>query len=151
MSCCTAMKLVSYFQVNKFYRLKRKIARLTEAGAIKPMDIATDESAQEPLGQNANISSASLNKSISSSSQDSNTSSASSGYGDEEDILIESKEHTRIDYPQNLTLVNLYYFIALPTLCYEINFPRSDRIRKRFLIRRVCEIVNQTKIIIDLF
>ena len=26
-----------------------------------------------------------------------------------------------------------------PTLCYELNFPRSERIRKRFLLRRGLE------------
>ncbi|KXJ26861.1 Diacylglycerol O-acyltransferase 1 [Exaiptasia diaphana] len=30
--------------------------------------------------------------------------------------------------------------MAAPTLCYEINFPRMKRIRKRFLIRRVVEL-----------
>lgn len=38
-------------------------------------------------------------------------------------------------------LLDLYYFIFAPTLCYELNFPRSPRIRKRFLLRRVLEMV----------
>jgi len=37
---------------------------------------------------------------------------------------------------------DIYYFIAAPTLCYEINFPRTKRIRKGFLIRRCLEIVS---------
>ena len=45
-----------------------------------------------------------------------------------------------IIYPHNLTLVNLYYFLCAPTLCYELNFPRSPRIRKGFLCRRFGEI-----------
>jgi diacylglycerol O-acyltransferase-1 len=45
-----------------------------------------------------------------------------------------------IIYPQNLTIKNLYYFIFAPTLCYELNFPRSPRIRKSFLCRRFGEI-----------
>jgi len=28
-----------------------------------------------------------------------------------------------------------------PTLCYELNFPRSSRIRKRFLLKRLIEMV----------
>uniref|UniRef100_A0A663E066 O-acyltransferase n=1 Tax=Aquila chrysaetos chrysaetos TaxID=223781 RepID=A0A663E066_AQUCH len=34
---------------------------------------------------------------------------------------------------------NLYYFLFAPTLCYELNFPRSPRVRKRFLLRRLFE------------
>lgn len=45
-----------------------------------------------------------------------------------------------IVYPQNLTHSNLYYFLFAPTLCYELNFPRSPRIRKGFLCRRFMEI-----------
>lgn len=42
-------------------------------------------------------------------------------------------------YPDNLNLYDIYYFIFVPTLCYELNFPRSSRIRKRFLFRRFLE------------
>ena len=45
-----------------------------------------------------------------------------------------------VQYPANLTLRDLYYFFLAPTLCYELNFPRSKRIRKRFLLRRVLEV-----------
>ncbi|NWH48312.1 DGAT1 acyltransferase, partial [Fregata magnificens] len=44
-----------------------------------------------------------------------------------------------VTYPANLTYRNLYYFLFAPTLCYELNFPRSPRIRKRFLLRRLFE------------
>ena len=47
-----------------------------------------------------------------------------------------------VEYPSNLNLVDLYYFIFAPTLCYELNFPRSERIRKRFLTKRILEIVS---------
>lgn len=46
-----------------------------------------------------------------------------------------------VTYPSNLNLKDLYYFIFAPTLCYELNFPRSDRIRKRFLMKRFLELV----------
>jgi diacylglycerol O-acyltransferase-1 len=46
-----------------------------------------------------------------------------------------------VQYPENLTLSDLYYFMFAPTLCYELNFPRSERIRKRFLIKRLLEMV----------
>ncbi|KAJ7360634.1 Diacylglycerol O-acyltransferase 1 [Desmophyllum pertusum] len=36
-------------------------------------------------------------------------------------------------------LEDIYYFLFAPTLCYEVNFPRNERIRKRFLLRRISE------------
>ncbi|TSO47180.1 Diacylglycerol O-acyltransferase 1 [Bagarius yarrelli] len=49
--------------------------------------------------------------------------------------------HSYVTYPGNLTHRDMYYFIFAPTLCYELNFPRSPRIRKRFLLRRLFEMV----------
>mmetsp|Transcript_19842 Transcript_19842/g.32543 ORF Transcript_19842/g.32543 Transcript_19842/m.32543 type:complete len:509 (-) Transcript_19842:420-1946(-) len=42
-------------------------------------------------------------------------------------------------YPENVTLSNLLFFIAVPTLCYELNFPRAQRIRKGFLVRHILQ------------
>ncbi|XP_054164354.1 diacylglycerol O-acyltransferase 1-like [Oppia nitens] len=50
-------------------------------------------------------------------------------------------KHPLVEYPNNLNLVDLYYYMFAPTLCYELNFPRSERIRKRFLIKRILEIL----------
>uniref|UniRef100_A0AC34RSU5 Diacylglycerol O-acyltransferase n=2 Tax=Panagrolaimus sp. JU765 TaxID=591449 RepID=A0AC34RSU5_9BILA len=44
-------------------------------------------------------------------------------------------------YPANLTLKNLYYFLFAPTLCYELNFPRTPARRKRFIIKRIVELI----------
>uniref|UniRef100_A0AAX7VPT0 O-acyltransferase n=1 Tax=Astatotilapia calliptera TaxID=8154 RepID=A0AAX7VPT0_ASTCA len=52
-----------------------------------------------------------------------------------------SAVNTNVSYPGNLTHRDMYYFIFAPTLCYQLNFPRSPRIRKRFLIRRLFEMV----------
>ncbi|XP_043088998.1 diacylglycerol O-acyltransferase 1a isoform X3 [Puntigrus tetrazona] len=52
-----------------------------------------------------------------------------------------STGYTRVSYPANLTHRDIYYFVFVPTLCYELNFPRSPRIRKRFLLRRLLEMV----------
>uniref|UniRef100_A0A673KYY6 O-acyltransferase n=1 Tax=Sinocyclocheilus rhinocerous TaxID=307959 RepID=A0A673KYY6_9TELE len=35
----------------------------------------------------------------------------------------------------------MYYFVFAPTLCYELNFPRSESIRMGFLLRRLFEMV----------
>ncbi|UXI20620.1 hypothetical protein NH340_JMT06563 [Sarcoptes scabiei] len=55
-----------------------------------------------------------------------------------------------IFYPDNLTLADLFYFIYVPTLCYELNFPRTDRIRKRFLLQRLFEVIFLTQLNIAL-
>ena len=57
---------------------------------------------------------------------------------DQNDSVTISKDP--IIYPNNLTIKNLYYFMFAPTLCYELNFPRSTCIRKGFLCRRLGEI-----------
>ncbi|XP_049709733.1 diacylglycerol O-acyltransferase 1 isoform X2 [Elephas maximus indicus] len=51
-----------------------------------------------------------------------------------------------VSYPDNLTYGDLYYFLFAPTLCYELNFPRSPRIRKRFLLRRLLEMLFFTQL-----
>ena len=55
-----------------------------------------------------------------------------------------------VQYPNNLNYKNLYYFIVAPTLSYELNFPRSERIRKRFLIKRIIEMVFLLQFILGL-
>lgn len=37
-------------------------------------------------------------------------------------------------YPQNLSLSNLLFFMVAPTLCYQLNYPRSQSIRGRYLV-----------------
>lgn len=51
------------------------------------------------------------------------------------------KEKELVSYPDNLTIKDLYYYLCAPTLCYELNFPRTERIRKRFLMKRIIEVV----------
>uniref|UniRef100_A0A668AL87 O-acyltransferase n=1 Tax=Myripristis murdjan TaxID=586833 RepID=A0A668AL87_9TELE len=50
----------------------------------------------------------------------------------------------QVCYPGNLTIRDLYYFVFAPTLCYELNFPRSPKIRMSFLLRRLFEMVRET-------
>lgn len=56
-----------------------------------------------------------------------------------------------VQYPDNLSLHDLFYFLCAPTLCYELNFPRTTRIRKRFLIKRIIEVVVGVNIVMALF
>ena len=55
-----------------------------------------------------------------------------------------------IQYPDNLSLKDIYFFWFAPTLCYELNFPRSGRIRKMFLMRRALEVIVGTNITLAL-
>uniref|UniRef100_A0A0N5BK59 O-acyltransferase n=1 Tax=Strongyloides papillosus TaxID=174720 RepID=A0A0N5BK59_STREA len=48
---------------------------------------------------------------------------------------------TKNVYPENLTLYDIYYFMMAPTLCYELNFPRTPGRRKTFLTKRIIEII----------
>ncbi|KAF8065886.1 DGAT1C [Scenedesmus sp. PABB004] len=43
-------------------------------------------------------------------------------------------------FPENLTVPNMLYFLAVPTLVYQVNFPTTPRIRKRWLLRRLVEL-----------
>uniref|UniRef100_A0A3Q4AJ00 O-acyltransferase n=1 Tax=Mola mola TaxID=94237 RepID=A0A3Q4AJ00_MOLML len=48
------------------------------------------------------------------------------------------------------SLSYIYYFIFAPTLCYELNFPRSPKIRMAFLIRRLFEMLFFTQLLVAL-
>lgn len=55
-----------------------------------------------------------------------------------------------VEYPNNLYVLDMYYFVMVPSLCYELNFPRTDRIRKRFLLKRVVEFVFGMQLVLAL-
>jgi len=44
-------------------------------------------------------------------------------------------------YPNNLTLRNIIMFQLFPTLCYQTAYPRTPKIRKRWLAKRVLELL----------
>lgn len=44
-------------------------------------------------------------------------------------------------YPNNISLADMCSYMVYPTLCYELEFARSERIRKRFLIKRIVELL----------
>uniref|UniRef100_A0A4W6C2E3 O-acyltransferase n=1 Tax=Lates calcarifer TaxID=8187 RepID=A0A4W6C2E3_LATCA len=61
-----------------------------------------------------------------------------------------SAVHSHVSYPGNLTHRDMYYFVFAPTLCYQLNFPRSPRIRKRFLMRRLFEMLFFMQLLVGL-
>ena len=44
-------------------------------------------------------------------------------------------------YPKNICLEDISWYMLFPTLCYELEYLRTERIRKRFLIKRVIELL----------
>ncbi|KAH7444121.1 hypothetical protein KP509_02G065400 [Ceratopteris richardii] len=40
------------------------------------------------------------------------------------------------DYPQNISLKGLAYFMVAPTLCYQVSYPSTNRIRKGWVFRQ---------------
>lgn len=45
-------------------------------------------------------------------------------------------------YPENLSVKNFAYFLAAPTLCYQPVYPRTPRVRRTFLIKRLFELAS---------
>ncbi|KAF9415580.1 hypothetical protein HW555_006788, partial [Spodoptera exigua] len=69
-----------------------------------------------------------------------------------EDLINDTPAAARLTkYPDNLNLKDLFYFMLAPTLCYELNFPRTARIRKRFVIKRVLELFFGINLALALF
>uniref|UniRef100_A0A4W6CN06 O-acyltransferase n=1 Tax=Lates calcarifer TaxID=8187 RepID=A0A4W6CN06_LATCA len=56
----------------------------------------------------------------------------------------------KVCYPGNLTIRDMYYFVFAPTLCYELNFPRSPKIRTSFLLRRLFEMLFFIQLLVGL-
>ncbi|KAL1513370.1 hypothetical protein ABEB36_002789 [Hypothenemus hampei] len=113
------LKLWSYIQVNMWCRTARQ---KSNRGTIRRQSVSLSnlQRAKETLKKHNN-------------SADSSTESLNGGL---------------VQYPDNLNIRDLYYFLFAPTLCYELNFPRSERIRKRFLLRRAFEVLAGTQIIL---
>eukprot|EP00887_Chlorella_sp_A99_P006596 scaffold3.g6596.t1 len=40
-------------------------------------------------------------------------------------------------YPENISLRNLAYFVFAPTLCYQLSYPRSRRLRLRWVLKKL--------------
>lgn len=117
------LKLWSYIQVNMWCRLSSR--KKTTQGRMR-----------RQLSCN-NLQSSNIKQSAS----------------DANEFEHEMSDHgnTLVQYPDNLNFVDLYYYILAPTLCYELNFPRTQRIRKRFLIKRILEVVVGCQVVMSLF
>jgi len=67
-----------------------------------------------------------------------------------EEPEMTSSSSLTVNWPDNLTVKDLSYFMLAPTLCYELNFPKTDRIRKFFLLRRGLEVILGTNLCLAL-
>ena len=47
--------------------------------------------------------------------------------------LYQKIEEVISNYPKNLSMEKLISFICMPVLCFQIEYPRTQRIRKRYL------------------
>jgi diacylglycerol O-acyltransferase-1 len=56
------------------------------------------------------------------------------------DMYVEI-EDVITNYPKNLTLSNLFLFLAMPVLCYQFKYPRTERIRKTNVINYLLQFI----------
>ena len=47
---------------------------------------------------------------------------------------IKDLEQPYLQYPANITFSNILYFSLAPTLCYQLNYPRSPKIRRKYVL-----------------
>ncbi|KAJ4127463.1 Sterol O-acyltransferase 2 (Sterol-ester synthase 2) [Fusarium falciforme] len=45
------------------------------------------------------------------------------------------------DFPNNISCSNFFMFCLFPVLVYQINYPRTSRIRWRYVLEKVCAII----------
>eukprot|EP00043_Microstomoeca_roanoka_P009323 m.88821 g.88821 ORF g.88821 m.88821 type:complete len:505 (-) comp14551_c2_seq1:91-1605(-) len=119
------MKLISYKAVNEHFRLKRETTT-DQASATNRRDLQL--LAQENENQQHD-------------KEQSEVHARNKGEGSPAPKEVTPAKQKWTRYPDNLTIRDMYYFMLAPTLCYELNFPRSPRIRLRFLVRRSFEVV----------
>lgn len=58
------------------------------------------------------------------------------------EIEVTPAYYAQLPYPQNVTLSNLLYFWFAPTLVYQPVYPKSERIRPRYVLRNFFELVS---------
>ncbi|CAN3357284.1 sterol O-acyltransferase 2 [Diutina catenulata] len=51
---------------------------------------------------------------------------------------FDQRSSSRFAFPRNITLGNYFMFTMFPTVVYTLHFPRTPRIRYRFLFEKVC-------------
>eukprot|EP00249_Psilotum_nudum_P013156 c24184_g1_i1 orf=196-1641(+) len=47
----------------------------------------------------------------------------------------------KVEYPESISLKNLAYFWVAPTLCYQVSYPRTEKIRKGWVLRQLIKLI----------
>lgn len=131
------MKLISYAHVN--YDLRAQKLAAEKEGREGMGSRSPSMSSRKSFDAKAGLSSP-LRPSGPSGSSVSLSSSDGSGLRStrsETHLLqlseVKDLEAPFLQYPQNVTLLNVLYFCVIPTLCYQLNYPRSKRVRSRYV------------------
>ena len=125
------LKLVSYIQVNKWCRDKHRRSFLLNSQLSCSGDILWRSRMKTAM----NITEAEKSEKSETSDEE------QSRYSTEDDL---------VKWPDNLSTRDITYFMVAPTLCYELNFPKTNRRRKLFLVRRVLEVILGTNLLLAL-
>ena len=125
---CIVLKLVSYIQVNKWCRDKQR------RGFFVNSNSKSGYLQRERMKSMVNMSE------VLSGQEESS----------EEESAKSDSETRLVKWPENISARDLTYFMVAPTLCYELNFPRTNRKRKFFLFRRILEVILGTNLMLAL-
>ena len=115
------MKVVSYSHAN------RDLRRVFYSSMKEVEDRIANKEKQ--LGQKGNKDSRILHQ-ISTNSHDDNGKPYSTNIFTEASNL----EAPYVQYPNNITVQNLLFFVLVPSLTYQLNYPRSMKVRKRYVV-----------------
>lgn len=125
------LKLTSYAHVNSDYRKKLAAWRLLERN--------------EPSGNGGlqrTLSSTSGAGLIIDTDDNAKPSFVDTSYSEVKDLQLPV-----VTYPQNISVGNLLYFLAIPTLCYQLNYPRTPSIRWKYVFTYVSRLAAITVIV----
>lgn len=56
-------------------------------------------------------------------------------------LSLEKEEKKGTQYPHNLTLSDMGYFMAAPTLCYQLSYPRTPAVRWRHVMTILLRVI----------
>ena len=141
LACVAWMKLVSYHHVMWDLRLARRDARrlqllsdissLSVNGASQPSSVAESESS---MSSHLNTSHTAESQQTPSQSDTAHMNTDQLGQRPgERGALSSQAEWCLLRYPENLTLGNLSYFIAAPTLTYQVSHQINSQYQDDFL------------------
>lgn len=147
------LKLVSYHMMNFWCRdlqrsdsIQSRTTKLFISMYVPPsieFRHLKDESKQQVLGtkgedgDQTNVQSSVKRRKITSTSTNTGATTTNSPAKETRDVALKVLS----EYPNNINMADIWSYMSFPTLCYEIQYARTARIRKRFLIKRIVELL----------